>query len=597
MEILIIGIIGLVALFTWGVWILWSVCILYSYPELISISILVIFLIIWQQQKFPILRKILLFILGLSIVYSIWKEPNFFYINLINLLGLFALYKFSLVKDIQASFKNYYDLSYKKAEENFHKEKAAKFIAKKGMGALINHLTFTGVGSFLMKKYDEEINDKLMEFNLFSDANMNEDVNAIRKLKQEAMYFRYKVIIVYIIGSFGLIYLNKNITLNTYCYLFNPLKGIPLNIEDNLSMIDNQESKKKSIVVTHSATLEKELLSKRENSFMRKDSLDTMLIDKKLKERSIDMTSSPLYTEEKSKRFEEEHYTGTVNISNKDSSKVKHISLNENGISIYLTYPSSILKGESFKIKAEMVNNNRDAKQGGLTLSFPDIKFIQGNILNNNFLSLKEYTYPDKIFNQNFQRTMKTKYYMIEGWQRKLWAYGEKRYFELKLRTPENLKHLRVNFRGVLWINGKYDLKKIPSRSLISDQQGFAIQQFSIEIQDRTVEKETSLKEEPIFHKYKKCIHPMMVNGLSTQSYTNPKGYLAIRSGAGGKFRLLEKVINGDYVEGCYSEGNWVKIMYGCAESGDLDDNAKECKWGWVYKKYLLSIDGWDMRK
>ncbi len=100
--------------------------------------------------------------------------------------------------------------------------------------------------------------------------------------------------------------------------------------------------------------------------------------------------------------------------------------------------------------------------------------------------------------------------------------------------------------------------------------------------------------------KHTSCKHHIMISGLAEQSYTNPAGYLAIRSGPGGKYKLLKKVVKGDYVKGCLVKGNWVKIIYGCAESGDLDENTSrnfKCKWGWTYKKYLSPIDGWDMNR
>jgi len=99
--------------------------------------------------------------------------------------------------------------------------------------------------------------------------------------------------------------------------------------------------------------------------------------------------------------------------------KIKNISFSMNGIDIHLTYPTSIYSGEKFKIKAEMTNKNKDAKQGGLTLSFPDMESMTGMILKNNFSSLKGYSYPDKIFNKDTRKTMKTEYYMVEGWQNK----------------------------------------------------------------------------------------------------------------------------------------------------------------------------------
>lgn len=160
----------------------------------------------------------------------------------------------------------------------------------------------------------------------------------------------------------------------------------------------------------------------------------------------------------------------------------KTISFDENGISINLTYPSSVRTGELFTLRAEMLNNNQSAKQGGLTLSFPDMKSMPGRILNNNFSLLNGYSTPDKIYNKDTGRNMITEYFMVEGWQNKTWSYGDTKYFSVELRAPQNIEKLHINLRGVLWIRDKHDLREIPISSSIYDQQGFAIKRFAIDV-------------------------------------------------------------------------------------------------------------------
>jgi len=169
-------------------------------------------------------------------------------------------------------------------------------------------------------------------------------------------------------------------------------------------------------------------------------------------------------------------------ISESQVPKQKTISFEENGIHIYLTYPRNVKAGENFKIRAEMTNYNRSAKQGGLTLSFPDMISMRGRVLSNNFSSLRGYSTPDKIYNKNTRRSMIAKYFMVEGWQSKTWRYGQTKYFTVELRAPKGIDELLVNVRGVLWIRSKHDLRKVPSRSGIYDQQGFPVKQFSIHI-------------------------------------------------------------------------------------------------------------------
>ena len=158
------------------------------------------------------------------------------------------------------------------------------------------------------------------------------------------------------------------------------------------------------------------------------------------------------------------------------------ISFNENGIDIHVTYPNFVKAGEKFRITATMTNNNQRAKQGGLTLSFPDIAGLKGSILHNSFSLVKGYGYPDKIYNKQARKALPANYFMVEGWQSKPWSSGSRRSFAVDLVAPYDLSSVRVNLRAVLWIRNKHDIREIPSSSHIYDQQGFAVKQFSIKI-------------------------------------------------------------------------------------------------------------------
>jgi hypothetical protein len=170
-------------------------------------------------------------------------------------------------------------------------------------------------------------------------------------------------------------------------------------------------------------------------------------------------------------------------VSTTNSAKQKTISFQEKGIAISVTYPSFVKAGQKFKIRAEMINNTRNAKQGGLTLSFPDMRSMGGQILRNNFTSLKGYSTPNRIYNKRTRRTMITDYFMVEGWQSRVWKSGRTKYFTVELQAPKGLDKLLVNVRGVLWIRSKYDTREIPKYSSLYDQQGFSVKQFSIRIQ------------------------------------------------------------------------------------------------------------------
>jgi hypothetical protein len=162
--------------------------------------------------------------------------------------------------------------------------------------------------------------------------------------------------------------------------------------------------------------------------------------------------------------------------------KEKVISFNENGIDIRLTYPSHVRAGQKFRITADMTNSYGRAKQGGLTLSFPDMRVLVGTSLQNNFSRIDGYSYPQKIWNKQARKALPANYFVVEGWQSRPWAYGKTKHFTVELTAPTSLNELKVNVRGVLWIKNKHNLKVIPSSSYIYDQQGFAVKQFSIKV-------------------------------------------------------------------------------------------------------------------
>lgn len=162
--------------------------------------------------------------------------------------------------------------------------------------------------------------------------------------------------------------------------------------------------------------------------------------------------------------------------------KEKVISFSENGITMHVTYPSHVRVGQKFTVTAEMTNNNSSAKQGGLTLSFPDMKSIPVRLGNHNFSTFKKYDFPQKIWNETAKKPLTAKYFMLEGWQNQLWRKGRRKSFSVELTPPNGLDELKVNLRGILWIKNSKDTRKIPLSSHIYDQQGYPVKQFSIKI-------------------------------------------------------------------------------------------------------------------
>jgi len=82
----------------------------------------------------------------------------------------------------------------------------------------------------------------------------------------------------------------------------------------------------------------------------------------------------------------------------------------------------------------------------------------------------------------------------------------------------------------------------------------------------------------------------------------NPKGdgFLAVRSGPGSNYPLLEKLHNGDRVFVCVTKGDWMGVVY---PAQGQDCNVSEvwpkkkaysgpCKSGWVFSKWIQMLAG-----
>jgi uncharacterized protein YgiM (DUF1202 family) len=87
-----------------------------------------------------------------------------------------------------------------------------------------------------------------------------------------------------------------------------------------------------------------------------------------------------------------------------------------------------------------------------------------------------------------------------------------------------------------------------------------------------------------------------IVQGLSKN------GFLAVRSGPSTRYRMLDKLHNGDMVFTCDSKGKWIGIVYGkdtCKHKGvrlsspypKREKYQGSCNSGWVYNKWLFIID------
>jgi len=152
--------------------------------------------------------------------------------------------------------------------------------------------------------------------------------------------------------------------------------------------------------------------------------------------------------------------------------------ISQKGLEIIITYPTRVLKGTSIEIEANMNNSLIDAKSGGLSISFPQIKRVKAFIEENSFDKISIYMPPDKIYHRLKRRNIVSKSLMVEGWEES-WKRGILKWFIFKMDLPKGINKLILYIRGTITLNnGK--VIKIPERGTVIDQQGFFVEKVII---------------------------------------------------------------------------------------------------------------------
>jgi hypothetical protein len=169
-----------------------------------------------------------------------------------------------------------------------------------------------------------------------------------------------------------------------------------------------------------------------------------------------------------------------------DNENIKVYKIKNDDIQITVFYPRYITNGDKVRLVGIMKNRYRNAHMGGLTLSFPQFQYAKGKYSNNTFDSVKSYSPPDKIYSSIYGKNIRSKYYMIEGWENR-WAKGVEKKFYVEIEIPKKINELIVNVRGVL-VFGKYKKhrteSKLPEKSQYTDQQGYPVGRLVIPIYD-----------------------------------------------------------------------------------------------------------------
>ncbi|MEM7693144.1 MAG: integron [Pseudomonadota bacterium] len=87
--------------------------------------------------------------------------------------------------------------------------------------------------------------------------------------------------------------------------------------------------------------------------------------------------------------------------------------------------------------------------------------------------------------------------------------------------------------------------------------------------------------------------------GYGTPQGLNPRGdnFLAVRSGPGTKYRMVDKLLTGDGFWVCSQQGAWLGIVYGAEDCGvgaplRVGPYRGPCQMGWVHGRFVSIIAG-----
>jgi len=171
--------------------------------------------------------------------------------------------------------------------------------------------------------------------------------------------------------------------------------------------------------------------------------------------------------------------------------EIKHFIIEENGIEIKVLYPNKIKEGDKIILMGIMKNKYKYARMGGLTLSFPQFRYTKGTYAKNTFDTISSYSPPDKIYSGIVKKNIRSKYYMIEGWENK-WKKWQSKQFLVEVDIPSGIDNLLIDIRGILVVGKNKSNSReipIPKKSRKKDQQGYAVNQLIIPIEKRSAYK------------------------------------------------------------------------------------------------------------
>ena len=150
--------------------------------------------------------------------------------------------------------------------------------------------------------------------------------------------------------------------------------------------------------------------------------------------------------------------------------------------------PKDIIAGQPVYVDVVVKNAGGDAKAGGISISFPDNPLV--SIIYSDTTKATVYPTGSQIWSNIEKKNISSRYVLVEAWQEP-WKSQDARRFKLKV-MPNVVGKLRVYVRATVTVPAKRrEIIKTPDASTITDQQGFPVLSYEVEVIDKAT---TSMK-------------------------------------------------------------------------------------------------------
>ena len=150
--------------------------------------------------------------------------------------------------------------------------------------------------------------------------------------------------------------------------------------------------------------------------------------------------------------------------------------------------PKDIIVGQPAYVDVVVKNTGGDARSGGISISFPDNPLV--SIVYSDTTKATVYPPGSQIWSNIEKKSISSKYVLLEAWQEP-WESQDECRFKLKV-MPNLVGKLRVYVRATVTVPAKRrEIIKTPNTSMITDQQGFPVLSYEVEVIDQAA---TSMK-------------------------------------------------------------------------------------------------------